>query len=651
MMSYWFRLGTLLLVVPILTTGCSKKEEAKAPAPTENPTTSGVSAQSAPAQAEAPKPPSLEPFTPPPLAEIDAKAEWIDGPIVDSLDRLTKYLAEHPPIATIEEVSSLKNDSKEANEKILSAYSQQPKAPGDVNWNATWNRCIQGDINSVNPVLISSTSDFDFQGATSVGLIGFDWEMRPFAASEIVKSWQTSKDRLIDKFVLRDDLTWSDGKPVTAHDIAFTFQVIMDDNVPIRAVRSGTDELRWVHAYDDHTVVFFHKAAAATNVWNISFPILPKHIFETSYKSDPSLVTSKEHVAFESKPVVSGPYEVASRKAQNEIVLKRRESYYMHNGKEVRDKPYFETIRFRVVTDSNTALLGLKSGDVDEMTLSAEQWRQQTNGEDFYKKNTKIRDVEWTSFHVIWNMKSDKAPFFSDLKVRQAMSYAVDYDELLKKILYDLYEPCAGPFYKGAWMAPKDYPSPYKQDLDKAEELLDAAGWTDSDGDGIRDKDGKVFEFNLLYRSDPLLERYCNVIRESLDKIGVRCNLSPLEFTVLQQRLNDHQFDAAFGGWGSGADPFTTKNIYGTGEGRNYGSYSNPEVDKLFREAELEFDREKRGEIYGKIHLILYADQPYTWLYWRTAFYGINKDLRGYFMSPRGPYHYGPGSSAIWRAQ
>ena len=74
-------------------------------------------------------------------------------------------------------------------------------------------------------------------------------------------------------------------------------------------------------------------------------------------------------------------------------------------------------------------------------------------------------------------------------------------------------------------------------------------------------------------------------------------------------------------------------------------------MDKLFKEAELEFDRDKRGEIYGKIHLILYADQPYTWLYWRSAFYGFNKGLRGYFMSPRGPYHYSPGATAIWRAK
>ena len=90
-----------------------------------------------------------------------------------------------------------------------------------------------------------------------------------------MKSWQTSKDRMYDKVVLRDDLTWSDGQPVTAHDVVFSFQTIMNPRCRRVAVRTGTDKLRWVEAYDDHTVVFFHKEPLATNVWNINFPLFP----------------------------------------------------------------------------------------------------------------------------------------------------------------------------------------------------------------------------------------------------------------------------------------------------------------------------------------------------------------------------------------
>lgn len=592
------------------------------------------------------KEPLLEPFDPPPLAEIDAKADWQEMPVVDALERLEAHLAKEKPLATAAEAVKLKNDSDEANAKILSALGQPPSSPDEVNMEAVFNRHIGGDVNNLNPILVSSTSDFEVSGLTGVGLFSFDWTMTPFAAAEVVESWHSSKDRMYDKVVLRDDLTWSDGQPITAHDVAFSFQVIMDPAVPVPAVRQGTKELRWVEAYDDRTVVFFHKKSAATNVWNVNFPILPKHVYESTYKEDPTLVSSEAHAKLELEPVTGGAYEVSSRQRRTEIVLKRRESYWKHKGKEVRRKPYFETIRFRIVEDSNTALLAIKSGDIDETILSPEQWQSQTTGKDFYGTCTKVKAPEWVEFHIIWNIGR---PFFKDVRVRKAMSYAMDYDELLDRLCYGLYEPCAGMFYPGAWMAPKDYPAPYTQDLDKAEDLLDEAGWEDSDGDGIRDKDGRRFEFSLMYRSDPIRERHCRIFKESLDRIGIICNLQPTEFTVLQERCFKHNFDATYGGWGSGADPYTSENIFGTDEDRNYGQYSNPEVDKLYKAAALELDRDKRAEQYGQIHKLVYEDQPYTWLYWRAAFYGFNKELRGYFMSPRGPYNYGPGSGALWR--
>lgn len=588
----------------------------------------------------------VEPFDPPPLAEIDAKAEWVNMPVLDALKHLTAYLGDHPPICTDKEALSLKNDSDQANEKILSALGRQPKSASEVAWNGTFNRRLNGEARSTNPLLISSVSEFDISGYISAGLFSFDWTMKPFAAAEFVVSWQTSQDRMFDKVVLRDDMTWSDGRPITAHDFAFSYLVIMDKRVPIPAVRAGTDELRWVHAYDDRTLVFFHKKPLATNVWNVNFPVIPKHIYEKSYDEDPTLAKSEYHAKLETNPVTGGPYVFESRQRGGLTVLKRRESYYMHNGKPVRDKPYFETIRFRVIEDSNTALLALKAGEVDESILTPEQWTKQTVGKDFYDKNTKVREIEWTSFHFVWNTKS---PFFGDVRVRKAMSYAFDYKELLDRLCYGLYEPSSGIFYKDAWMAAKDLPKPYQQDLDKAENLLDEAGWKDSDGDGFRDKNGRKFEFALLCPNGPEQIRYANLMRESLDQIGVDCNVRPMEFTALIAKLQQRDFDASYGGWGTGTDPDTSRNIWGTGEARNYAQYSNPEVDKLFDQGAAEFDREKRAEIYGKIQKIIFEDQPYTFLYWRAAFYGFNRGVRGYHMSPRGPFNYGPGASALWK--
>jgi peptide/nickel transport system substrate-binding protein len=147
------------------------------------------------------------------------------------------------------------------------------------------------------------------------------------------------------------------------------------------------------------------------------------------------MTRSGAHSRLEDAPVVGGAYTLRRRVRGQEFVLDRRESYYTHDGRQVREKPYFKTVRFKVIEDRNTALLALKAGQVDELLLFADQWHGQTNGDDFYARNTKVRGEEWTEFHFCWNAKS---PYFADKLVRQAMSYAFDYDEMLDDLLQPL---------------------------------------------------------------------------------------------------------------------------------------------------------------------------------------------------------------------
>ncbi|WP_240928175.1 peptide-binding protein [Thalassoroseus pseudoceratinae] len=635
MMSEWRQWGLFLAVgVLLIGNGCSRSSDDDV-------------------DGDDPSAVLLEDFDAPPLAELDKTAEWEDRPVMDGQQLLKEYWAQKERIATVEEALSLKNDSPENNEKILDALGRPPESDDEVDWDAEIVRQSSRDVKSTNPLFISSTTEFDVMGLTSFGLFSFDWRMQPYAAKDTVVSWQSSKDRMYDKVVMRDDLTWSDGKPITAHDVVFSFKTIMNPKVPVPAVRSGTDEIRWVEAYDDHTLVFFHKESLATNVWNINFPVIPKHIYEKSIADDPTLQNSDYHVKYENKPVTGGPYIIESRKRNSEIVLKRREGWYEQDGKRVRSKPYFKTVRFKIIDDEGTSVLAIKEGEVEELLLNAEQWTTQTNDSDFYRLNTKVTANEWTGFHFFWNLKT---PYFKDQRVREAMSYAFNHDELLDNLLYGLHQPSVGTFHPTSWMAPENPPKPYKQDLVKAEKLLDDAGWDDSDGDGIRDFEvnGELipFEFEIICSAVDERIKICTLLKENLDRIGIVCNVKPLESTVLQQQMLEHRFQAAYGGWGSGVDPDTSENIFTTkaiDNGRNYGSYVNEEVDKLFEQGKREFDREKRADIYRKIHELLWKDQPYTWLFYRNAFYAFNKDLRGYYFSPRGPYHYDPGFFAIWK--
>jgi peptide/nickel transport system substrate-binding protein len=589
-----------------------------------------------------------EPFDPPPLADLELKATWIDRPVKDGLVLLRAAQADEKVLCSAADALALKNDSTENNAQILSALGRLP-TDAEADTQTRIDRHVVGDLGSTNPIMISTSAEFDILGLTGFGLFSFGRDLEPFASAETAVNWQTSADGLLDKVVMRDDLVWSDGTPITAHDIAFSYTVIMDPRVPVPAVRSGTDQMKGVHAYDDHTIVFFHKEPLATNVWNINFPVLPKHVYESTWEKDPTLKDSPEHVALEQSPVVGGPYEIVERIRGQQIVLRRRESWSTVKGKTIRDEPFFKEVRFRIIEDPNTSLLALKAGDIHEMILTPEQWTTQTTGNDFYERTTKATASEWVSFHFGWNIES---PFFADRRVRRAMSYAFDYDEMLDKLCYGLYKPCAGNFPEDSWMAPKKKLLPYKQDLDTAEALLDEAGWIDHDNDGIRDKeiDGRLvpFEFSILVNQQPLRIAICVLLKDCLDRIGVRLNVKPVESTVLQDLTQKRKFQAYFGGWGAGTDPDSSENIWKTAAMRNFVNYSNPEVDRLFEEGRRELDRAKRATKYARIQEVLYEDQPYTWLFWRNSFYGFSKRLRGYVFSPRGPFHYSPGFGSLW---
>jgi peptide/nickel transport system substrate-binding protein len=592
----------------------------------------------------------LEPFVAPTLAELEAEVEWEERPVLDAMERLRQRQAEEKPELTPAEALQLRNDSPAVNARILSALGRLPEDQQAVDWDATIVRHSPVDVRSTNPLLMSSVAEFDLAGLTSMGLFAFDWDFTLFGAAETVVSWHSSRDGMYDKVVMRDDLVWSDGTPITAHDVVFSFQAILSSQVPVPAQRSGTDQLKWIEAYDDHTLVYFHKEPLATNPWHLSFSVIPRHIYATSIHADPTLQNSEHHVLHERRPVTGGPYEIQQRIVGREIVLQRRASWHSPAGRQVRDQPHFREVRFRIILETSVALLALKAGDLEEKILSPEEWQTQTDGPDFYRNNTKAFGLEWVYFYFGWN---NDTVFFADPRVRQAMSYAFDHEEMHNILLYGLYEPSNGLFHPTSRWAPRDPPAAYRQNLDRAEELLDAAGWVDTDGDGIRDKwiDGRQrpFEFSILVGNVAERIAICNLLRQNLSQIGIRCHVRPLEFTVLQEKTLRRQFHAFLGGWGTGAYPDTTENIFRTGAPRNYVGYSNPEVDALYAEALRALDESRREEIFRRIHLLLYEDQPYTWLYFRNSFYAFNNRLRGYTFSPRGPYNYYPGFASIWK--
>ena len=593
-----------------------------------------------------------ESFEPPAsLDELIAAHEWTEIPVVDGYAELAE---QKPTTAEVDlaAATGMANDSAEANETLVRAFGALPASDDEVDYEAEIRFAWGADAKTANPILGSSVYDFELAGFTGIGLWGLSQNLDTYPSADTVESYRRSDDALVDLFVLRDDLFWSDGEPVTAGDIAFTFRTILNPEVPAVAVRSGTDELVDVVAYDDRTVAFFHESTKATNAANTNFSIIPKHIFAESMKADPTLKNSAEHVAYEKDPVVAGPYRIRSRVIGQEIVLERRPEYFEVDGQAVRKKPHFKTIRIRIIEDQNTRLLALKKGDVDYLEpLTPDQWDGQTDSDEFYARNTKLSGEEWVYFYFGWNNES---PFFRDRRVRLAMSLAFDHDEFQRTIGKGLFRPGIGTTPEAAWWAPQTMPEPLSQDLDAAEKLLAEAGWEDTNDDGTLDKDGREFVFTMPYSSGAKVsEAAVGLLRSNLAQIGIRLNPKPTEFTVLQQRARDHEFDAMFAGWGTGADPDSGKNIWTTRAietgGRNYVNFRNEAVDRLYELGIYELDRERRGRLYGRIAEIIWAEQPYTFIYYRSTFVGMSNRLRGITFSPRGPLGFSGGFEGLWK--
>ncbi|MBI1248415.1 peptide ABC transporter substrate-binding protein [bacterium] len=595
-------------------------------------------------------------FKPPAtLEDLDSSVAWLNKPVVEPMAHHQKELANYKPAVTPQEACELRPKTIEDYDEILAAMKIQPSDANPADEDATWVHHESGDVNSLNPLRMSSTSDFFFATMTSVQLTTSNIKLEPVGDGRFVKSWQGNDDNTIHKFVIRDDLTWSDGKPITAYDWEFTFKVLMHPKLTTMfpAIPSSLDKIKMVKAYDDHTLVIFYEMSSMVNDLKPEFPIIPKHLYEAQIALDPTLTDSDFYLDQEQKPVVGGPYEVVIRERNQRIILRRRDDFYMHDGKQVRPKPYFKEVRIEIISNPSQSLLKMTAGQLDDSEISATNWDTEANTPDFYKNNIKVKHIAWSEGHIIWNTKR---PYFDDPRVRRAMSYAVDYDTVLNVILKGIHQQANGPFHPTAWYAPQPSLPMYTTDLDQARELLAEAGWKDTDSDGILDKEvngEKVpFTFQLMHAAGvPTLELIAKEYANDFSKLGIKCEPRGFEWTVLQEKARQHTFDAMMSGWGSGGDPFSTENIYATDEFRNYGQYSNPRVDELYDLGFAELDREKRAKHYQEIAKILHEEQPYTWIYYRADLYGFNKKMRGYQFSPTSPWFYEPGPFSVWKAK
>jgi peptide/nickel transport system substrate-binding protein len=462
---------------------------------------------------------------------------------------------------------------------------------------------------------------------------------------------EISDDHLTYTFTIRDGVKWHDGTPLTAEDVLFSFKALMNPFVDSAAIRSYLGDLTNVEIDGDHKVrmtmrkpYFYNEIALGELVL-----IASRHVFDPQGTLDSfkfsDIVSPKNKSNAKLKefgeqfnkhpanraPVGTGPFKFEKWDAGKEIVIARNDDYWGQ-------KPYLNRVVYRIITDDTAALTALKAGEVDvNARVRPVQYAQQTSGPGFDEQFVKTAFNIPAYYYVGWN---EERPFFKDKRVRQALTMLVDRDQIIQTINFGLGKPIASPFYLGSPQLDTDLkPLPY--DPKRAGELLDEAGWTDHNGDGIRDKDGIPFRFELLGSSSSTFTgQLIPILKEAFEKAGIAVTERRMEFTVFTSSMRDHKFDATITAWAGDLimDPYQIWHSNSiANRGSNFVSFRNADSDQLIEQARVEFDDAKRKEIYFKWQELIHDQQPYTFLMYSVQPVAYQKRLQNVHFLPVQP--------------
>jgi peptide/nickel transport system substrate-binding protein len=442
-----------------------------------------------------------------------------------------------------------------------------------------------------------------------------------------------SDDHLRITVRLRTDIHWQDGTPITARDCKYTLDRIQDPNIPALNKLAYFEKLDRLETPDDHTLVFVWKEPFAPSLFALTqlWPI-PEHIY-----SQGDFLTHPAN----RRPVGSGPFVLDEWRSGQYISLRRYDDYH---GK----KAYLDRMIFKVVEDDAVALAMLKTGELDEMRATQIQWERQMSDPDFESRFNKYTYYFPQYNFISYNCRS---AWFSDPRVRRAMTLLFDRESVNNKIYSGFARLVSGPFYINSWAYDKTVkPDPF--DPDRAKRLLDEAGWTDTNGDGLRDKDGRKFEFELMIaHGSNTAAQFSQLLQEECGKAGIRVKIRQIEGSTFFDRIDKGEFDACMLGWTLDLDPDVYDTFHSSKtppSGLNHGGYSNAEVDSLLEAGRAEFAQKKREEIYHRIHRIMQEDPPYTFVNAVPEKRPIAKRIHGVVISPRGPYDFWPGANYWW---
>jgi peptide/nickel transport system substrate-binding protein len=460
-----------------------------------------------------------------------------------------------------------------------------------------------GPLAAFNPLLA------DDEGSRAVSRLLFDSLLAVDPATGalqpgLAEGWEFSADSRTMTFRLRSGPRWHDGQPLTAQDVVFTLESARQ-LAGQRPHLADFAALGAVTAADERTVVVNLDKPGCTLLYQVGLlPILPRHLLEAGKAGD---------TPFDKAPTGSGPFVFAGGTPGQQVTLERNPAY---GGQ----SPYLEEWSYRVFTDTQALADALAAGEID---VAALPYSGRFPGS-LEKLSEKIV-YPYPAAEYLFIAFNSAGPverhfIFGDRRVRQAFSLALDREHILKRVLDGQGVLLGGPFLPGYWAANGQPIPPY--DPDKARALLAAAGWADSDGDGILDRQGKPLRFFIRVNGENEVRQGIAILAQQYYRaIGADVGFGPVEWGGFLDYIFTHDFDAAVFGWPLSLEPdqrlFWRSDQNAEGAGFNFVSYNNPQLDALLDEGATlgGCSAARRAQIYNQVAALLAEDRPYDFLF------------------------------------
>jgi peptide/nickel transport system substrate-binding protein len=511
-----------------------------------------------------------------------------------------------PPAAAPTTAPAAKPTTAPAATTVPAAAAQPTQAVAQAQRGGLLRVGLDVDADTLDPRLTKNTSGFRMKELAFNGLVAINPDFTP--VSDLAEKWDNPDERTW-VFHLRNGVKFHDGSDLTASDVKFTYESVLDQsfNSPFRAFYLSVDK---VEATDKNTVTFTLKAPFAPFLSYMDLAIVPQ------------AAVQKLGADFGTKPVGTGPFKVERWATGDTIDLSANEAFY--GG-----RPNLDRVRVKVVPDNSGRVVGLESGDLDfvQSPVSPQDVSRVQSGGKLKVDRTPAAGYTYINLNTA-------DPILADKKVRQALSHLVNKQQIIDTIYKGIGKPANGPIVPTMWAYPADVPS-YPYSPDRAKALLDEAGWK-AGADGIRVKDGQKLSLTVRTHSeDPDRKQLIQVLQSEFQKVGIDATTNTVEFPAFFQDVQDGKYQVGVIGWLNLSDPdratFRQFTIDGTA---NYGKYKNEQVDKLLKDARATLDQSKAKTMYADAVKQIVDDAPYIFVQYQEYIAMYSPKVQGYVVNP-----------------